>query len=107
MNDKHDTHDVVVRDGELMAILRPMDAAKSLAMADEVKRAQAAGTISADEAAQQFNAIITVQPHTYAGVPTKDGDIIDPDTGDKLGRVQAGDSFVALSDIQKMTVLSN
>lgn len=97
---------LVIRDGKVMAILRPQDAAKALAMVNEITQAEAAGDITPEEAQQRFNDVISAQPYTFEGLPTKDGDLVDPETGEKVGRVKPGDSFLDFEDVKKIVALN-
>ena len=97
--------DLVVRDGDVMAILRPDDPVKALALVDEIKRAESAGEITSEDARERFDGVITTQPYVFAGLPTVKGDLVHPETGEKIGRVQAGDSFLSFDDVKAIVAI--
>lgn len=76
------------REGKLLAILRPSDPERAL------RRAR--GKVKAVRGKPGLSALLCdpKQAYTFIGLPTTDGHIVDPLTGENLGRTHAGDSFV-------------
>ena len=79
----------VLKDGVRVAVLRPQDPAKALARAREIQ-----GTN--DKAA--FDAILTEQPYTFAGILGTRGTVLDDD-GNVIGSLVSGDSFANLEHV--------
>jgi hypothetical protein len=76
----------VIKGGQRVAVLRPADAALAISLASTAK----------SEA--EFNAVLSAQQYTYEGFlatgPDGKGFLADPHTGEKLGELLAGDSFI-------------
>lgn len=82
---------ILVKDGKVLAVIRPSDPLRALTQAKAL-----IGT-SYDEAKKPFDEILSdpEQTYTFVGLATKNhGRIVDPSTGDVVGKVQAGDSLV-------------
>jgi hypothetical protein len=87
---------VMTRDGKLMAVIRPLDPALALRLVSEIPN----GT-SHEEAEQRFIEILGAQPYRFIGMASRRGPgdtgplyILEPKTGERIDRVQPGDSFV-------------
>jgi len=79
---------LVIRDGHVMAVIRPASPAMALADARTAARSE-----------QTFDAMLTSQPYTFIGLATKKRKIVDPVTGKVIDQLQPGDSLVSHSQL--------
>lgn len=63
----------LVKDGQVIAILRPDDPEKALAEASRIEKSARLEEISHSEAERQFHAILTSQKYRYMGIACVDG----------------------------------
>ena len=75
----------IYRNGMLMAMARPDNPEDAIAMSDKARTQE------------DFNAILAL-PHRYVGLPMSDGALVDEE-GKVVGKIEHGDSFVAVADI--------
>ena len=87
---------LLVKDGEVMAVIRPSNPQRALDKAMAL-----VGTPYA-EGQKAMDAILQdpEQTYTFIGLATKEGEkIVDPVTGIVVSKMQPGDSFVSYSEL--------
>jgi hypothetical protein len=90
------TKKLLVKDGKVLAVIRPSDPQRALDKARAlVGMSYADGQKAMDEILQD-----PAQTYTFIGLAMKKhGKIADPETGAVIGKTQAGDSFVSYEQI--------
>lgn len=80
--------DCVMRDGQYLAVMRPADPERALRVAR--------GKVRAVRNKSELSKLLSDPKNTYTfvGLLTSSKRISDPQTGEDLGRVHAGDSYV-------------
>lgn len=90
------TKKLIVKNGKVMAVIRPSDLQRALAKAKAlIGLPYADGQKAMDEILQDPE-----QTYTFIGLAMKKhGKIVDPETGAVVGKTLAGDSFVSYEQI--------
>lgn len=98
----------MMRDGKIMAVLRPQDPALAMKMADDCVEADRKGTRTPEESESAFAAILHAQPYTYVGIAehpqhksTSLPRLLDRDSREPIGHMQPGDSFASLEQVEE------
>lgn len=85
-----------------LAVIRPDDPKKAVALAEEIMAKEARGELSAEAAREAFNDIPTMQPYRFMGFlgGSARKDIVD-EHGKVIGKIEPGDSFVEPQSLSK------
>jgi len=87
-----DESKLLKRDGDVLAVLRPSDPQRALEKARLAKTQEDMDKVLLDP----------TQTYTFVGLASLDAKILDPATGENLGDLRPGDSFVPFEHVKAL-----
>lgn len=90
-------HKILWKNDQRVAVIRPDDPGKAIAMSKALIGKPAA------ESGEAFRMILYAQPYTYVGLAARDGITIVSESGHEIGKCAEGDSFVSYEQLLSQT----